>query len=349
MIMSATTSPDGGGVPAQRRQRPGRSLGACIHQNLGAAIGSWRQVVLLPGSACPAMTRRHSDLLVAAVARRLSHGPRPGRPERWQHTRRPQCLASRPYLQGVLVAAGITARVLRHGSSGGMINMAWARRCILELMLAALHPRPGRRPPVDPSCGDASGILAHGGIAQVLMGLPRWARRWPSPKFLPWARWLGTHSEDRRGLQCFNLAARDLDAGDVPHAFSRQHLSAFTMSTLRRGHDERAVGSVYGGKTWVLILGVFVSCTCDPGSACTCPCCWRRGRLAARNSPARVRGATATRDRGVDGGRLAMLAVRFSSGAPTPGAGRRCLPQRITFQADGVGSVRRWQDRHRQL
>jgi predicted membrane-bound spermidine synthase len=250
----------------------GRSLGGLYFTNsLGAAIGALASTfVLLPWVGMPgAMTIAGiTNLVVAALAWQLSSAPA----SKTSFEVAPAEVAIDPpaptprerrLVLGVLAAAAIT------GATSFVYEVAWVRLLNLalgttmhsfELMLAAfilglaagaywIHRR-----------GDAvANTLRLAGLVQVAMGLCALASTLAFAQSFRVVGWLvRTLPHTDLGYVGFNLASATIAMLVMfPTAFfAGSTLPLFTVSLLRRGQGERAVGWVYATNTLGAIVGV---------------------------------------------------------------------------------------------
>jgi spermidine synthase len=246
----------------------GRSLGGLYFSNsLGAAIGALvATFVLLPWIGMPGAMAFAGvvNLLVATRAWSLSRAE-PGDDAGSAPARQENAHAPVGWLRrGVLLAAAIT------GATSFVYEVVWVRMLNMalgttlhsfELMLAAfilglaaggywIHRR-----------GDSSpNTLWLAGVSQVLMGLCALASALAFAHSFAFVGWLvGVLPRTDAGYGWFNLGSASVALLVMfPTAFfAGSTLPLFTMSLLRRGQGERAVGWVYASNTLGAIVGVF--------------------------------------------------------------------------------------------
>jgi spermidine synthase len=253
----------------------GRLLGGLYFTNsFGAAIGALvATFVLLPEIGMPGamLVAGGVNVLVAALAWQRSRGSAPVPAERIAaaHASTDESAAAARgdrLLPAILLAAAIT------GGTSFVYEISWVRMLNLafgttlhsfELMLAAfilglaagafwIHRR-----------GDASAnTLRLAGLAQVGMGLMALLSAVAFGQSFRWVAWLvATLPPTEGGYALYNLgcAAIALLVMFPAAFFAGSTLPLFTMSLLRRGHDERAIGRVYAVNTLGAIAGVFVA------------------------------------------------------------------------------------------
>jgi spermidine synthase len=252
----------------------GRLLGGLYFTNsLGAAIGALvATFALLPAIGMPGamLVAGAVNLLVAVLAWQLGRGQDIAPPVISTVASEPTA-AARPggrdrLLPAILLAAAIT------GGTSFVYELTWVRMLNLafgttlhsfELMLAAfilglaagawwVHRR-----------GDSStNTLRLAGLAQVAMGLMALLSVIAFGQSFRFVVWMVNHLPlSDRGYDLYNLGCAAMAMlVMLPAAFfAGSTLPLFTLSLLRRGADERAIGRVYAANTVGAIAGVFLA------------------------------------------------------------------------------------------
>jgi spermidine synthase len=246
----------------------GRSLGGLYFSNsLGAAIGALAATfVLLPWIGMPGAMAFAGvvNVVVAALAWSLSRAETDAVVNATAARKEEASPAGGWLLRGVLLAAAIT------GATSFVYEIVWVRMLNMalgttlhsfELMLAAfilglaaggywIHRR-----------GDSSvNTLWLAGVSQVLMGVCALASAVAFAHSFDFVGWLvRVLPRSDAGYAWFNLGSASLALLVMfPTAFfAGSTLPLFTMSLLRSGQGERAVGWVYAANTLGAIAGVF--------------------------------------------------------------------------------------------
>jgi predicted membrane-bound spermidine synthase len=243
----------------------GRSLGGLYFTNsFGAAVGALvATFALLPAIGMPGamLVAGLTNLVVALLAWSMARTGSPGTPS--PSANEPAASAPSRLVSGVLAAAAIT------GATSFVYEIVWVRMLNMalgttlhsfELMLSAfilglaaggywIHRR-----------GDATGnTLWLAGVSQVAMGLCALASSLAFAQSFQFVAWL-MHVLPRTdaGYTWFNFGSASVALLVMfPTAFfAGSTLPLFTVSLLRRGEGERAVGWVYAANTLGAIAGV---------------------------------------------------------------------------------------------
>lgn len=260
-----------GGLIRRFPESQGRLLGGLYFTNsIGAAIGALSAVfILLPWVGLPGamVAAAVLNFVVAGLAWWLARGPEPQRPELTANTTLPeQRLRHNPLLRLVLLSTALS------GAASFAYEIIWIRMLSMavgstmhafELMLASFI------------AGIALGglwVRSHAdktesplrlvGWMQVLMGIAALGSLAVYANAFSWVGWLiQALAKTDGGYVLFNLGTASIAiAIMLPAAFfAGTTLPLFTVTLLRVGQGERAIGRVYAWNTLGSILGVFVA------------------------------------------------------------------------------------------
>lgn len=260
-----------GGLIRRFPDSQGRLLGGLYFTNsIGAAIGALSAVfVLLPWVGLPGamVAAAVLNFAVAALAMWLARDPEPQRPALAANAVMPeQRLKHNPLLRVVLLSTALS------GAASFAYEIIWIRMLSMavgstmhafELMLASFI------------AGIALGglwVRSHAdrtesplrlvGWMQILMGIAALASLAVYANAFSWVGWLiQALAKTDGGYALFNLGTASIAiAIMLPAAFfAGTTLPLFTVTLLRAGQGERAIGRVYAWNTLGSILGVFVA------------------------------------------------------------------------------------------
>lgn len=260
-----------GGLIRRYPGSDGNLLGGLYFTNsIGAAIGALAAVfVLLPWVGLPGamITAGILNFAVAGLAWWLARAPEPAAPEQVSTAPTPeQRLHHNPTLRLVLVGTALS------GAASFIYEIVWIRMLSMavgstmhafELMLAsfiagiALGGLWVRK-----QADKTRSPLQLVGWMQIFMGVAALASLAVYANAFTWVGWLiSSLAKTDGGYALYNLGTAALSILIMLPAafFAGTTLPLFTITLLREGHGERAIGRVYAWNTLGAIAGVFAA------------------------------------------------------------------------------------------